>query len=137
MSDFRDVQRVASSVRWIKALFAAAVMIGAIAAYLRPIVEQNAPGASRAMDPSLDPGMDFRFTASDLPAPGSRASVVDGAWIFARKGQEIAGEGGSWLRGQVIWAGMHKGDGWVQLRLDESYNGLASVWVTGDSVITR
>ncbi|NNL65431.1 MAG: hypothetical protein HKP30_04255 [Myxococcales bacterium] len=133
MSDFRELQRLSSPVRWVKTLLAAGIMIGAISAFLQPMVEQNAPGASRAMDPTLDPMM----ASGDLPPAGSRASVMDGAWIFARKAQQPAGEGGSWLQGEVVWAGMHQGEGWVQLRLDEAYNGLASVWVTGDTVITR
>lgn len=133
MSDFREIQRMSSRVRWVKTLLAAGVMIGAISAYLQPIVEQNAPGASQTMDPDFDPAM----AAGDLPPRGSRASVMDGAWIFARKAQQPAGEGGSWLQGEVVWAGMHHGEGWVQLRLDERYNGLASVWVTGDTVVAR
>lgn len=127
MADFREIQRASNAVRWVKTLIAAAVLVGAIWTFLQPMVEHNAPGAG------LD-GASMPVAFEDLPSPGSRASVVDGAWIFVHKGQQPAGEGGPWLQGEVVSTGVHHGETWVQLRLDEDYAGLRSVWVTGDSV---
>ena len=128
MSDFREIHRRSSAVRWVKALMAAGILVGAISAFVQPWVEQNAQGPGPEMDA-------MPVAVADLPSTGSRASVVDGGWIFARKGQQPAGEGGPWLEGEVVRIGAHHGEPWIQLRLDEPFNGLASVWVTGDSVI--
>ena len=122
-------QKAARSMRWIKAVMAAVFLCGAIFVFLKPIVDQNQ--ADSGLNTPSVPTMNIE----GVPAVGSPVSFVDGELVFAKKGSVPMGDADRWMKGKISWVGMHDGEPWVRVDLDEGYNGKHAIWALADSVV--